>query len=303
MGIRNRVISPFYISHPVTLLTYFTALLSCIFIFKNPLFTAVAFIVCCILAIYYAGFDRFLKSVRWIVPIGVLVLILNTILVHRGSTVLFYFLYNPITKEAMIYGIYNMFMLMSVMTAFISFNALIDSTRFLYLFSNVLPKTSFVFDMALRYIPLFKKRASDLSAVQNVNNKTNQKNIKDKITKSGTYLKALTAWTLEEGMDTALSLKVKNYGTRKKVHYARYRYTIRDIILTVIFLSFSVFIYINAFLGETDFVFYPVTDRLEIKGYTLIIFLTMTVTIFFPFILEGFTAIKRGCTKIWLQKH
>ena len=207
MGIRNRVISPFYISHPFTLFMYYTALFSCIFILKNPLFMLTLFIACCFLAIYYSGMDKFLKSMKWISAIGAVVLILNVLLVHKGTTVMFYLLYNPVTREAFVYGIYNMLMLMSVMTAFISFNTLLDSSRFLYLFSNILPKTSFVFDMALRYIPLFKKRATDLSAVQSVNSSKKEKTIKEKIQSYGMHLKALTTWTLEEGMDTALSLK------------------------------------------------------------------------------------------------
>ncbi|OQB51298.1 MAG: hypothetical protein BWX97_02306 [Firmicutes bacterium ADurb.Bin146] len=303
MGIRNRVISPFYISHPFTLFMYYTALFSCIFILKNPLFMLTLFIACCFLAIYYSGMDKFLKSMKWISAIGAVVLILNVLLVHKGTTVMFYLLYNPVTREAFVYGIYNMLMLMSVMTAFISFNTLLDSSRFLYLFSNILPKTSFVFDMALRYIPLFKKRATDLSAVQSVNSSKKEKTIKEKIQSYGMHLKALTTWTLEEGMDTALSLKVKNYGSSKKVHYTRYRYTIRDILLLSIFATFTLFIYIAAAIGKTGFSYYPVTDCALPDGFGLILYMFTVLVIYLPFVSEGITSVKRGLSKIWLIKH
>ncbi len=303
MGIRNRVISPFYISHPLTLFMYYTALFSCIFILRNPIFMITLFIGCCCMAIFYSGMDKFLKAMRWILLLGAVVLILNALLVHKGSTVWFYLFYNPITKEAFIYGIYNMFMLMSIMTAFISFNTLLDSSKFLYLFSNILPKTSFVFDMALRYIPLFKKRAADLAAVQAVNIKKEDNNIKDKIKTYGTYLKALTSWTLEEGMDTALSLKTKNYGSSHKVHYIKFRYTLRDILLLSVFFTFILFIYISASTGHTGFSFYPVTAPVRPNDFGLILYAITVLVIFLPFLIEGITSAKRGFTRVWLKKH
>lgn len=303
MGVRNREISPFYISHPVTLFMYYVALFSCIFIFKNPLFALTAFIACCLMAMYYAGLDKFLQSLKWVLVIGVFVLALNVLLVHRGSTVITYLFYNPITKEAVIYGVYNMFMIMSVIIAFVSFNTLLDSSRFLYIFSNILPKTSFLFDMSLRYMPLLRKRATDLAAVQSINRPSKDNNIRQKITTSGTYLKALTAWTLEEGMQTALSLKVKNYGTRRKTPYTRFRYTIRDILLLVAFLGVLLFVYISAFMGQTEFEFYPVTSSIVPRGFTLVLYFIMAFAIFLPFILEAYMAIKRGIIKTCLKKH
>ncbi|HQO69490.1 MAG TPA: energy-coupling factor transporter transmembrane component T [Clostridia bacterium] len=303
MGIHNRMISPFYISHPFTLFMYYTALFSCIFIFKNPFFMLSLFTACCLMAMCYSGMDKFLKSMKWIVLIGAAVLALNILLVHKGSSVMFYLFKNPITKEALIYGLYNMLMLMSVMTAFISFNTLLDSSKFLYLFSNILPKTSFVFDMALRYIPLFKKRASDLAAVQSVNSEKVNKSVREKIQTYGIYLKALTSWTLEEGMDTALSLKVKNYGTFNKVHYARYRYTLRDILLLSVFMAFTLFIYIAAILGNTGFTYYPVTSSVGLKDFNLVLYGVTVLVIYLPFINEGIASLKRGFVKLWLQKR
>jgi hypothetical protein len=55
----------------------------------------------------YSGMDKFLKSMKWIVLIGAAVLALNILLVHKGSSVMFYLFKNPITKEALIYGLYT----------------------------------------------------------------------------------------------------------------------------------------------------------------------------------------------------
>ncbi len=303
MGIHNRMTSPFGISHPFTLLMYYTALFSCIFIFRNPVFILFLFIACCLMAIYYAGADSFFKSMKWIALIGVAVLVLNALLVHRGSTVLFFLFKNPVTKEALIYGVYNMLMLMSVMAAFISFNVLLDSPKFLYLFSGILPKLSFVFDMALRYIPLFRKRASDLAAIRSVNSDREHMTFIQKIKTYGIYLKALTAWNLEEGMETALSLKVKNYGTHNKVHYAKYRCTLRDIFMSSVFVLFTLFVFIAAISGHTGFTYYPVTDSVNIKDFGIVLFITMISVIYLPFITEGIAYVKRGFIKLWLQKR
>jgi energy-coupling factor transport system permease protein len=255
------------------------------------------------MAVYYAGLRAFWNSFRWVSVIGIAVLLLNVLLVHRGQTVLTYLFKNPITLEAVIYGVYNMLMISALIISFVSFNVLLDSGRFLYLFFGIFPKTSFIFDMTLRFIPLFKRRAFDLSSVYSVNKIKSGTKAVDKIKVAGTQLKALTAWTLEEGMDTALSLKTRNYGTKDRVMYIRYRLTARDIVMLVLLILGILYIYIANYTQGTGFSFYPVTDSMKLYGDTLAIYIATVSVSACPLILESIVLIKRGIRRIWQKKH
>jgi energy-coupling factor transport system permease protein len=271
--------------------------------FKNPLFMASLFLISCAMAVYYAGPRAFWNSFKWVSLIGIGVLLLNVLLVHRGQTVLMYIFRNPVTLEAVIYGVYNMLMISALIISFVSFNVLLDSGRFLYLFSWILPRTSFIFDMTLRYIPLFRRRATELSSVYSVNRAKSGTKAVDKIKVAGTQLKALTAWTLEEGMDTALSLKTKNYGAKDRVLYVRYRLTVKDIVMLVLLLFCILYIYIANYTQDIGFSFYPVTDSMKLHGDMLAIYIVAVSVSACPLILESIVLIKRGIKRIWQKKH
>ncbi|MFA7674069.1 MAG: hypothetical protein WCY62_09500, partial [Clostridia bacterium] len=174
---------------------------------------------------------------------------------------------------------------------------------FLYLFSWILPRTSFIFDMTLRYIPLFRRRATELSSVYSVNRAKSGTKAVDKIKVAGTQLKALTAWTLEEGMDTALSLKTKNYGAKDRVLYVRYRLTVKDIVMLVLLLFCILYIYIANYTQDIGFSFYPVTDSMKLHGDMLAIYIVAVSVSACPLILESIVLIKRGIKRIWQKKH
>jgi len=303
VGIHNRVVSLFNILHPLSVLAYYIFFFCSVFIFQNPIFIITIFIASSLMAIFYSSLENYLKNIPWLLLLGLIVFLSNMLFVRRGSTILFYLFQNPVTKEALIYGVFNMFMIMSLLSSFMSFNALINSSRFLFLFSRLLPKTSFVLDMSLRYMPLLNKRASELAGLQRINNPSQTKGIKEKIKNSGNYLKTLTAWTLEEGMEGALSLRVKNYGTTKAVPYNRYRYTKKDFILISVFALASLGVLIGGFTKTIDFTFYPKSQNITLRGYDVWLYLAMCAFLFLPLLLEVLVIFKRKTIERWHRKN
>ena len=76
---------------------------------------------------------------------------------HEGATILTYLPSgNPLTMESMFYGVAAAVMLASVVLWFSSYNEVMTSDKFVYLFGRIIPALSLVLSMALRFIPKFK---------------------------------------------------------------------------------------------------------------------------------------------------
>ncbi len=75
---------------------------------------------------------------------GIIIILINPIISSRGGkTVLFYLFDRVITLESLVYGICTSISLISIMVLFLSYNLIITDDKFMYLFSDILPKTSF----------------------------------------------------------------------------------------------------------------------------------------------------------------
>ena len=181
-----------------------------------------------LMALYYCRVKKATQTLKMALIFGILILIINPLINHRGSHILFYLIDNPVTLEATLYGFINMLMVISLLLLFASFNVLLNSERFLYLFSWALPQVSFIVSMSLRYVSLFAKRAKELSGVLALRGIDIKKGKKTDILKnSSKILMALTQWSMEDGMDIAQSLKAKGYATKKRTTYQRYTFTRR----------------------------------------------------------------------------
>ncbi len=86
---------------------------------------------------------------------------------HEGATILTYLPSgNPLTLESMLYGAAAAVMLASVVLWFSSYNEVMTSDKFVYLFGRVIPALSLVLSMSLRFIPKFKAQMQTVSEAQ-----------------------------------------------------------------------------------------------------------------------------------------
>ena len=73
---------------------------------------------------------------------------------------------NPLTLESILYGVAAAVMLASVVLWFSSYNEVMTSDKFVYLFGRMIPALSLVLSMALRFIPKFKSQMEVVSEAQ-----------------------------------------------------------------------------------------------------------------------------------------
>lgn len=175
-------------------------------------------------------------------PLTVFCAVFNGLFSHYGVTVLFVLPSgNNCTLEPVIYGLVFGVKLVVMLMIFSSFNEIITSEKFIYLFGRISPKTALVISMALRFIPLFSVQSKEIEeARQTLGINTKQGNIFVRIKSAVSNLSILITWVLERGIDTANSMSARGYGSGKRSRYSQYRFSNTDIILFVCELVFAV---------------------------------------------------------------
>ena len=165
---------------------------------------------------------------------GMLFLVLalaNPVISHNGVTVLFVLNHNPVTLEALLYGINSAAMIVGVLYWFRSFTRIMTSEKLLYLTGMLTPKLSLVLSMALRFVPLLRRQSEKIHDSQLALGLYREDNMPDLIKGKMREFSILITWALENGITTADSMTARGYGIRHRSTYRRFRFQAGDILL------------------------------------------------------------------------
>lgn len=176
------------------------------------------------------GFGR-LGSHMWVVALFLATALINPLTYHNGRTVLLVINHNPITLEALIYGIAAAGMLVSVLYWFRSFTRILTGDKLLYLLGWLSPGLSLVTSMALRYVPLFSRQWRRVEQTQQALGLYREDNFVDTLRGRLRVFSVMTTWALENGVITADSMAARGYGLGRRTHFAIFRFTVGDGVL------------------------------------------------------------------------
>jgi energy-coupling factor transport system permease protein len=176
------------------------------------------------------GLGRSLRrSAKWYMLTILLTTVIHPLMNHRGRTILFYFPDQPITLEAVLYGLHTAVMICGMMAAFLSFNEVIHPGRFLYLFSKLSPKAALLMMMVMRFVPLFAERLRMIGEVQRTRSgKAQGGSFSERMKRLAAQVQILVTWSLESAVTTADSMSARGYGIAPRTAYRLYRFTWRD---------------------------------------------------------------------------
>lgn len=91
----------------------------------------------------------------------------------------------------------------------------------LYIFSKKLPVVSMIIVIALRFVPLITNRAREIGKIHKPSLKDDS--FINKAKSKGKVMGITVAWSLEESMFTAKSMKSRGYGSSKRTCYLSYK--------------------------------------------------------------------------------
>lgn len=184
----------------------------------------------------------------------------NPIVSHNGATVLFVLNDRPVTLEALLYGVNSAAMIVGVLYWFRSFTQIMTSEKILCVAGTVSPKLALVLSMALRAVPMFARRAKQVSDAQKAMGLYSEDNIIDDLRGRMRVFSIISTWALENGIITADSMTARGYGTGRRTQLRRFRFTAADGVFTAITLALLGVVAAAIATDSLTFTFYPRID-------------------------------------------
>lgn len=242
--------------NPIALMIYFLSVISVVMFSMNPVFSIISILGAAIFYIIQNKNGKFRIFTGFLILFAIMSLI-NPIISHNGVTVLFVVNDNPITLEAVIYGLCTSAAIISSVSWFGLFSGIMTSDKLLYITGKFSPSHSLVISMSIRYISLFRKQLHSIECTQKALGIYRNDNIYETIRAKINIFSVMMNWALENGITTADSMSARGYGTGKRNSFSDFCFLKSDIILIISSLFFSALIFAVKFTSKLDFVFYP----------------------------------------------
>ncbi len=229
--------------------------------FTHPAYVASSVIFS---AAYYISVrkSRALKGIGGFFALFVVLSVINPLFNTLGEHVLFTFAGGrPYTLEALFYGAANAGMVVSVFLWFCSYNEVMSSDKFLYIFGRFAPAVSLLLTMVLRLVPSYERKTQQIASARKCVGKAGDgEKRSEKIAGALTVLGSLTSWALEGAIITADSMRSRGYGCGKRTSFSVYSFGAKDkglAIFMVVLFSFTAY---AALRGAAYAAFTPVLE-------------------------------------------
>ena len=179
----------------------------------HPLCLAVSLLGAFFYAASLRGGRALVRSLGGCLAVALLAAGVNVLFQHEGATILTYFSSgNPLTLESIAYGLSSGLLLTAVLLWFGTYQRVMSSDKFVYLFGRVIPALSLALSMTLRFVPRFQ---AQLRAVQQARAFSGGQKKSGPMQKIRTFVEnfsILVTWSLENAVETADSMRARGYG-------------------------------------------------------------------------------------------
>lgn len=274
--------------HPIINFAFFTIVMLFTMCFLQPYYLGISFFAAFAYSIYLNGMRGLKFNFLIALPMLILATVLNPLFNHEGMTILTYFWNgNPLTLESILYGLASAVMFIGVILWFSCYNAIMTSDKFIYLFGRIIPAISLVFSMVLRFVPSFKAQLKIISNGQKcIGRDLHQGTRRQRIYNGFRILSILVTWALENGIETADSMRSRGYGLAGRTSYSFFRFDTRDKVLTVTLLLMLVIVFLPVVTGDVFIYYYPMVQMNDATLWAVLDYLVFSFLCFLPLLLD-----------------
>ena len=253
--------------HPLVNFLYFSLVLGFSMALNHPLAQGISLFCAILYGVQTEGKKAVLFAFRWCLPILLLTAFMNPAFNHEGKTILLYFpTGNPLTLESILYGFSSGAMIVTVMLWFLSFNRVITSDKFIYLFGRIIPAMSLVLSMTLRFIPKFKAQMDQvIDAQKSIGRNISEGSLWHRTKIAVTVLSIMVTWALENAIETADSMKSRGYGCGNRTSFSIYQMKKKDWCLLGIVTALAMMIFVCAWQGGMEISYIPTVEMALIR--------------------------------------
>lgn len=275
--------------NPAAVALYYLAAAGVTMFTMEPVILAIS-LVGAVVSLGVTGLLRQWKAHLYSLVLFVGMVLVNPLISHNGVTVLFVINHNPVTLEAFVYGVAAGGMIVTVMTWFRAFTAVMTSDKLLYIFGSLSPKLALMLSMALRYVPLFGRQIRAVSQSQKALGLYKEDNLIDRMRGGMRIFSVMVTWTLENGIITADSMTARGYGIGRRTRFSIFRWTRQDVLLVILTLLLTVLTLLG--LADRTFTYYPAITASDMTGRVLTGYIAYGLLCLLPAIITGKEALK-----------
>lgn len=272
--------------HPAVLMVYFISVLLISMFVSNPILQLTALLGGILFCVILQNRSSSVGNLWFYLPLFLMIAVTNPIFSHNGVTPLFFLRGTAVTLEAFICGVFVAVMVIGVVLWCKCCSEIMSSDKFLYLFGKAIPKLSLVLSMALRFIPMFKRRMHRVSRAQKAMGLYSSKSFIDKIKSYMRIFMSMISWSLENAMETSASMKARGYGIKGRTNFSLFRFCKNDIVLLSVCIILLGITITGVATGETAFYYYPEISELSFSAYALTVYVSFGILSFLPCIIE-----------------
>ena len=245
--------------HPFNNFLYFVLVIGFSLALSHPLAQGVALVCAMTYIISIDGKKSVLFLLKYCLPMVLLTAFINPAFNHEGTTILLYFSNgNPLTLESVLYGFSAGAMLVTLLLWFASFNRVMTSDKFIYLFGKVIPALSLVLSMSLRFVPKFKSQMATVTEAQrSIGRDVSSGSLWSRTKTAILIFSIMITWALENAIETADSMKSRGYGLKGRTAFSIYRFDERDKYTLIWFGFCGMFLLSGTLLSAFGFRYFP----------------------------------------------
>ena len=242
--------------HPLSVTLFFLCVTLIPMFIPYPVITAVSFIGAAVYVTAQEG-RASVKTHLWVGLLFLILTLVNPLISHKGTTILFMINDSPVTLEAFLYGLNSAAGLSSVVYWFAAFARIMDSEKLLCVFSVISARAALVMSCALRYIPLIRAQYIKTRTAQRSLGLYSDGNIVDKIRGDMRVFSVVITWALENGIVTADSMAARGCGSTKRTAFTTQRAAEFDIAAAVCAAALTGICAAASLCDRLDISFYP----------------------------------------------
>ena len=213
--------------HPAVSFTYFVAVIGMTLACMHPVLSPLSFLGAAAFLVCLKGWKSLLGTMRFLLPMMLVIVVANPLFNHRGVTMLFMLFDQWITLEAIGYGAVSACQLSAVVLWFACYQEVITSDKFLFLFGQIAPAAALLITLTLRLIPQLKSMAEEIRQVQGTLH-GEENRLTQRMAAAVRNLSVLLTWSMENAVQTADSMKARGFGQRRRTTYHLFRFDSRD---------------------------------------------------------------------------
>ena len=280
--------------HPVVNFLYFLIILILGMFFMHPVCLVISLLSAICYFFYLKGPKAMGFQLKFMLPLLLLTAVMNPLFNHEGATILMYFKGgNPLTLEAIWYGIASATMVITVITWFACCNVVMTSDKFVYLFGKLIPALSLILSMTLRFVPRFTAQIKVVTQAQRcVGRDVTSGSVLQRIKNGLTILSIVITWALENAIETADSMRSRGYGMTGRTAFSIYRLQRRDIYALICLALAAAYVITGSATGGIYWQYYPMASG-ELTGlYTISVFAVYLALCLMPLIINFWEELK-----------